>query len=312
MFLVKLVRGGAMGAVLLMSTGACTAQTIAVTMDDLPYMGDLPEGMSRMEIASKIIDAFHHADAPPIYGFVNASLIEKQPDTAEVLERWVDADNLLGNHTWSHKSMSYMPLEGFYKEVTDDEPALKKYSKADADWHWLRYPGLGEGNTIERRHSVEKWLAGHHYRVAEVTIDTQDYNWNPPLARCTAEHDREAIEWLKQSYLTNVSDAIDQAQQMAKMLYGHEIPQVMLIHIGAIEAMMLPRVLEMLKQKGLRLVTLPEAESDPAYDRTAMMDVTGGNTMLLLQMNTRHLKVPPRDHDFKAQLKDLCAEPVRP
>jgi hypothetical protein len=40
----------------------------------------------------------------------------------------------------------------------------------------------------------------------------------------------------------------------------------MLLHIGGFETVMLPRLLELLQQKGFALTTLEEAESDKAYE----------------------------------------------
>ena len=54
------------------------------------------------------------------------------------------------------------------------------------------------------------------------------------------------------------------------------------MHIGAFDARMLPRLLELHRARGVRLVTLPEAERDPFY-RTAI-DLRGP---------AAHLPVPP-------------------
>ena len=43
------------------------------------------------------------------------------------------------------------------------------------DWHWFRYPYLHEGDTLEKRHAVIKYLQEYNYKVAEVTLDFEDY-----------------------------------------------------------------------------------------------------------------------------------------
>jgi hypothetical protein len=60
------------------------------------------------------------------------------------------------------------------------------------DWHWLRYPYLNEGDTFEKHREVHTWFKTNHYRVAEVTMDFEDWAWNEPYARCFVKNDRRA------------------------------------------------------------------------------------------------------------------------
>ena len=46
---------------------------------------------------------------------------------------------------------------------------------------------------------------------------------------------------------------------------GRDIKHIMLLHVGAFQTVMLPRLLELLQQRGFRLIPLPDAASDPAY-----------------------------------------------
>src|SRR6185312_5646548 len=76
-----------------------TSHEIALTFDDLPVHGPLPDSLTREDIASSIIHALKSADAPPIYGFVNAMWLRSDPSTAQVLRLWRDAGFPLGSHT---------------------------------------------------------------------------------------------------------------------------------------------------------------------------------------------------------------------
>src|SRR5450755_4096563 len=61
---------------------------IAITFDDLPAQGSLPAGTTRMQIASKILEALHNAALPPTYGFMNGQATERQHADIAVLEAW--------------------------------------------------------------------------------------------------------------------------------------------------------------------------------------------------------------------------------
>ena len=64
---------------------------VALTFDDLPAHGPLPNGLTREDIAKSIIKALQDAHSPPVYGFVNAKRLEEDPSTAQVLQLWRDA-----------------------------------------------------------------------------------------------------------------------------------------------------------------------------------------------------------------------------
>ncbi|MGB8476161.1 MAG: polysaccharide deacetylase family protein, partial [Candidatus Acidiferrum sp.] len=156
---------------------------IAFTFDDLPAHGPLPPDETRLQIANKILSALRDAHLPPIYGFVNAAILEKEPDDLVVLQAWRDAGNPLGNHTWSHMNLNHNSLDAFEAEITRDEPTLSKLMNQQ-DWHWLRFPYLAEGDTPEKHDALRAFLAQHGYKIAAVTMSFSDYLWNEPYARC--------------------------------------------------------------------------------------------------------------------------------
>jgi peptidoglycan/xylan/chitin deacetylase (PgdA/CDA1 family) len=201
---------------------------------------------------------------PPVYGFINAKKLEGNADAAEALKLWA-ASEPVGNHTYAHMDLEQNPVEAFEREIEEDEPALELLSQQN-DWHWLRYPFLHEGDTVEKRRAVRAYLQAHGYRIAQVTLDWEDYMWNTAYARCVEKGDQKAIAWLRSSYLSTASEFLDLGRAQAKLIYGHDINYVLLLHLGAFSSTILPDALDLLKKKGFKLVTLEEAESDPAYN----------------------------------------------
>ena len=115
------------------------AQEVALTFDDLPAHGPLPPGMTRLDVAKSIIATLKAANAPQVYGFINAVKLEQVPEDRAVLEEWRAAGYLLGNHTWSHMSLTDNTVEAFEKDIAANEPALRSLMGKE-DWHWFRYP----------------------------------------------------------------------------------------------------------------------------------------------------------------------------
>jgi peptidoglycan/xylan/chitin deacetylase (PgdA/CDA1 family) len=281
-----------------------TAPEVALTFDDLPSHGPLPQGLTRVDIANSVIHALQAAEAPPIYGFVNAKRIDEDPSSAQVLQLWRDAGFPLGNHTFSHMDLNTNSLDAFEQDLLGNEPALRKFM-GDQDWRWLRFPFLREGDTVEKHHAIGAFLKSHGYKVAEVTLSFADYNYNEPYARCLAKNDQQGIEALKQSYIDGASDSLAQGQKMANLVYGHDIKHIMLLHIGGFETVMLPKLLELLKERGFKLITLEEAASDPAYATDPDLPGNWGGTFLQQMMIAKHLQIP-RGEDRMGKMESLC------
>lgn len=283
----------------------CAGQKVAVTFDDLPLNGELPAGLTRVEVTRNTLAVLKNRHVPPAYGFVNAKKLEGNADAADALKIWAAAEPF-GNHTYSHMDLNVNPPEAFEREIEQNEPALELLASKEANWRWLRYPFLREGDTVEKRRAVREYLQAHQYRVAQVTLDWEDYLWNTPYARCSAKNDAKSIAWLRSSYLETADAYLDAGREAAKLVYGHDINHVLLLHLGAFSSAILPDVLDLLKKKGFTLTTLDDAESDPAYAGDPDAGSKYGGTMLELWLEARQIKypaVPPKPYQ---QLRDIC------
>jgi len=298
-------QGGTASLLLFVFGGPCVAQKVAITFDDLPLNGQLPAGTTQVEITRNTLAVLKARHVPPAYGFINAKKLEGSADGAEALRLWAAAEPV-GNHTYSHLDLNENPVEAFEREIEENEPALELLSAKDADWHWLRYPFLREGNTIEKRRAVRDYLKAHQYRIAQVTLDWEDYMWNTAYARCVDKYDAKSIAWLKSSYLQTASTYLDLGREMAKLVYGHDINHVLLLHLGAFSSTILPDVLDLLTKKGFTLVTLHEAESDPAYETDPDASSKYGGTLLDQWMDARQIKYPPGTEKPYKEVGAIC------
>jgi peptidoglycan/xylan/chitin deacetylase (PgdA/CDA1 family) len=284
---------------------SAAAQKVAITVDDLPSHGALPPGTTRVEIARDIIQILKDAKAPSVYGFVNATKLEKNPEEIEVLKLWRAAGFPLGNHTYSHPDLHQMAAAEFEQNIAADEPTLKSLM-GHKDWHYFRYPFLREGDTVEKRREVAAYLKSHGYKVAQVTLDFEDYLWNAPYARCLEKQDTKAIESLKASYLKTAAEYISLDQQMSQLIFGRDVNHVLLLHIGGFQREVLPQLLAMLKQRGFKFVSLDEAQKDPAYMTDPDAGSRWGGSLLDQIMDARKIKYPPVTKKPYKELEAIC------
>ena len=282
-----------------------SAENVAITFDDLPLNGTLSPNITNTQLVQRVVTTLKRHHVPPVYGFVNAKRFEGSQDGAEALKLWVAAGEPVGNHTYAHPDLNTVSSELFLSNVAMNEPVLELLSKSD-DWHWFRYPFLREGDMLEKRRSVRVGLHERGYRIAQVTLDYEDYLWNTPYARCLAKADTASIGWLRSSYMMAASAYIDAARQSARLVFGRDISHVLLLHLGAFSDNILPDVLSLLQQKGFHLVTLEEAEKDPAYQSDPDAGSRNGGTLLEQLTEARSMKYPPVPPKPYKQLENIC------
>jgi peptidoglycan-N-acetylglucosamine deacetylase len=290
---------------LILSLSPCFAQKVAITFDDLPLNGDLPPGVTRLKIARDTIAVLGARHVPPTYGFVNAKKLEGNADAANALKVWA-ASEPIGSHTYGHMDLNANPVEGFEREIEENEPVLELLAGTDVNWHWFRYPFLREGDTVEKRRAVRSYLQSHAYRVAQVTLDWEDYLWNSTYARCVAKNDARSIAWLRSSYLQIASSYLDLGRQLAQLVYGRDINHVLVLHLGAFSSTILPDALGLLERKEFKLVPLEEAESDPVYQGDPDVGSQFGGTLLEMWMDAKKIKFPRVTEKPYKELQEIC------
>lgn len=243
------------------------SRTVALTFDDLPAAGttDLTEVQSINRAILRALDR-HHARA---IGFVNEqkiSLLSAPGQGREILALWVRHGNGLGNHTFSHADANLVTAEDFEREIISGEASAKMVlAPSGKQIQYLRFPYNHTGDTGEKHDAIAAFLARHGYKVADCTIDNSDYIFNAAYLKMLAKGDMQSAKRLREAYLAYTSVEIDYYAGLHRQVFGHEIPQVMLLHANRLNADLLDKILELFEKKHYKFVDLATAQSDPAY-----------------------------------------------
>jgi peptidoglycan-N-acetylglucosamine deacetylase len=278
---------------------------VALTFDDLPVAGNLPPGMNRTKVATELVAKLKAAHMEGTYAFVIGSKIAGDPDAEQAMRIWLDAGMNIGSHTWTHPSLREVTTAEYIDELEKNEAPLAQYGQLH-DWRWFRYPYLDEGETAAKYDAVRQWLFAHHYRVAEVTLDFEDWAWNNAYGRCLAKNDAASLQWLHDSYLDNAKEFVRLGREEERLAFGHEIPNVLLLHATAFTTHMLPELIAQLQGEGFHFAALAEVESDPAYAQTPAKTEDYNGTMPDLFMDARHLPYPKFTPQPKEKLESIC------
>lgn len=243
---------------------------VAVTFDDLPVISVTRHDIALYrEITSKLL-AIITANRIPAIGFVNENKLYENgklnDERVALLRRWLDAKLELGNHTFSHPDLHTTPLDAFQSDVIRGEAVTSKLLEAKGmRLRYFRHPFLHTGAELETKRSFEEFLTKRGYRVAPVTIDNSDWIFAAAYAKAAERGDKEMMRRVAAAYIPYMESTFDYYEKQSVALFGYEMKQVLLLHANALNADHFGELVEMMKRRGYKFVTLDEALTDKAY-----------------------------------------------
>jgi peptidoglycan-N-acetylglucosamine deacetylase len=241
---------------------------IAITIDDFPESGKLVEGWTRASIVDSMIAALRKSNVGSAYGFALGSYSALHPEELLILEKWRAAGYALGNHTYSHPHLNSVTVDEFVADIRREDAVLKRFdggSQTPRQRRTLRYPYLDEGDTLQKRDSVRRYLLQNGYRVAEVTTNYDDWAWSSAYARCASAGNDSELSMLRRLVVTAADTRLAQSVQLARFLFHRDPPQVLLIHLNAFTALTLRSILAHWAAEGVQFVSLDAALADKVF-----------------------------------------------
>lgn len=295
---------------------------VAVTFDDLPAHGSLPQFRERdhllpqqsiLDVHRQILSTLAAHRVPSVYGFINGFRLEQLPDARRVLELWRDAGHPLGNHTWAHPDLGEVGAEAFIRDIDrNDELLAELMGDGDEARHSrrvFRYPFLRQGRDRATLDAVRAHLARNGYRLAEVTINFGDWAYNEPFVRCSAASAHLAVESLSSNFVGRGLELLRWSDAAALAIYGRSIPHVLLLHSGAFDAAVLDALLSAYEKKGVQWIPLDEAFADAAYQEDVRVPARFDGTLLGQRIERDQPPgVPPHHLQVEGLLRHVCRD----
>ncbi|MGI8741518.1 MAG: polysaccharide deacetylase family protein [Bryobacteraceae bacterium] len=252
----------------------------AITIDDLPLGGDRSgpcEVAYIRQLTEKLLKPFR-AQHIPLIGFVNEGRCGLSKEALRrILDLWLDSGAELGNHTYSHADLNTTPLAGYEADIEKGEPVLHAaLADRGLTLRYFRHPFLRAGTTLETKRALEQYLASRGYFIAPVTLDNSDYMFAAVYAAALERNDRALAGRVKQAYVPYMESICAFFEQRSVEVAGHEIPQILLIHVNRLNSETMPALLAMMRARGYRFISLEHALEDPAYNLPDNYAGTGG------------------------------------
>ncbi len=243
------------------------AEPVALTFDDLPVFGTKRPVAEQAAITKKLLAGLvrHHL---PATGFVNEVNLEgpDRPARVALLVAWLDAGMDLGNHTYSHLSLTTTPVADYIADAAEGEAVTRALLvERGRTIRWFRHPYLETGPTVAVRRTFEDWLASHGYRVAPVTLENSDYLFADLYDAALAAHDRQRARKVRREYLAFTAAIVPWYRSAALALFGRRPALVWLLHASALNADSTGALARIVHREQLTPATLDTAMADPAY-----------------------------------------------
>ena len=280
-------------AVVFISTAAI-AEPVAVTFDDLPVFGRPATTSEAAATTRKLLAGLVRNHVQSI-GFVNEIKLEgsDKPKRIALLRQWLAAGMDLGNHSYSHLSLTTTPVGTYIDDVGRGEAVTRiLLGEQGRTPRWFRHPYLETGPTLAIRRQFETWLATHGYQVAPVSMENADWVFTLPYDDALSRHDRRGAAVIRDAYLRYTAMIVPWYRQAALSLLGRRPAFVLLLHASRLNADCIGPILHILRAQHLQIVSLETAMADPAYAFADDYAGPDGDTWLTRWSRTLHRELP--------------------
>jgi peptidoglycan/xylan/chitin deacetylase (PgdA/CDA1 family) len=242
---------------------------VAITIDDLPAgMADRLPAADITALTAKLLGTLRDQKIP-VVGFVNEKKLYKPGEVDErikALHMWLDYGFELGNHTFSHMSLNQGGLKAWEDDVIQGENVTRMLlAERKMKLRYFRHPYLDTGRDLLTRRQAEAFLVERGYRIAPVTLDGWDWMFAGVYEDAKKRNDSALQKDLVKDYLAYHDASFAFAEQLSVKTVGYEPKQILLLHASNLEADHIGELLDVLRKRGYRFITLEDALSDQAY-----------------------------------------------
>ena len=243
---------------------------IAVTIDDLPAGAAATMSSSAiLDMTARLLSTLKQQQVPAV-GFVNERKLYYHWDEVDqrikALNMWLDAGFELGNHTFAHTSLNGAGLKEFEESVIQGETVLKLLlAQHNKKLRFFRHPYLDTGLDLQTRRDAEAFLAARGYHIAPVTLDGWDWMSASVYDDAKKRGDATVQQEVVNAYVSYHAEVFAYYEKLSKDLMGYEPKQILLLHASQLEADHIGELLDMIRKRGYRFISLEDATGDAAY-----------------------------------------------
>lgn len=235
-------------------------QSLVLTFDDGPNLDPTPLWTAE-ERNRRLLDAFQ-AKGVRVVLFANGIRGGESDEGYRWLSEWGRAGHRIGNHTFSHPNLKEVGAPAFLEDLDRLDRMIKPLP---GYWRRFRFPFLEEGRDAAEWTRVQEALKQRGYRDAPVSISTYDWWYNARLHELLKARPEADPAPLVDHYLQHLQDCLRGYRDLGRELLGREPVHAILLHHNLLNALAMPRLLDLLAREGWTVAEPEEGYEDPLY-----------------------------------------------
>jgi hypothetical protein len=203
---------------------------------------------------------------------------DRLQDGDGMVAAWHDGGHAVGNHTYSHAPLNRMDAAAWLADVERCHRQLTSLLAGAPSW--FRFPYLGHGRNAAAQASARSGLEALGYKNVPVTVATSDWVHAYAYRRALEQHDLELKADVVADWHRHMDEALKFARDMALVVPGREVPQVVLVHVNELVANEIGTVIDRWTRRGVKFIDLETAMADPVFSMKSYYTGAGGISWL--------------------------------
>ncbi|WP_162147230.1 polysaccharide deacetylase family protein [Flavobacterium enshiense] len=235
-------------------------QSVAITIDDVPNI--------KNNLLSKL-DSL----SIPIAIFINEGKIYKSETVDKnhaILENWIKRHYItIGNHTFNHSRYSEVGINSFKIDIEKGTlislELAKKYNKK---LKYFRFPYNDLGHDSIQHKQIANYLISKKYIITPFTIESIDWMYNSVYEYYLKQDDKTNADKIGNAYVQKTLELFNYFEKIGFDKYHRNISQIYLCHDNQLNTDYLPVLINELKNKKYKFISLEKALKDKIYSQT--------------------------------------------
>lgn len=240
-------------------------RSVSITIDDVPNVHLYAANGKSSGLLTKL-DSLNL----PVAIFINEGNLKRNnafEQNKKLLQNWISKPYItVGNHSYSHPNYGETGFEAFKEEVLKGEELSREMARqAGKKLEYFRFPFNGMGKDSVEQARMGQFLAAHHYISTPFTVESEDWLFTQLYEKALKEGKTEEAKAIGNRYVELSLQLFEYFDGVALKVTGKPVRQIYLCHDNLLNTDYLPVLVQKLKERKYRLISLAEAMADPVY-----------------------------------------------
>lgn len=239
--------------------------SVSITIDDVPNVHLYAANGNSSGLLRKL-DSLNL----PVAIFINEANLKRNnafDQNKKLLQSWISKPYItVGNHSYSHPNYGEVGFEAFKDEVLKGEELSRKMAEhVGKKLEYFRFPFNAMGKDSAEQLQMRQFLNEHHYISTPFTVESEDWLYTQLYEKALNEGKLEEAKAIGNRYVELSLQLFDYFDDVALKVTGKRLKQIYLCHDNQLNTDYLPVLIQKLKERKYRLISLSEAMDAPAY-----------------------------------------------